>query len=325
MLDKLFSREINRRTGAHAISIYIDSATKTRKRSRSLGSSAIKASSSKNRGKNKTIITTKRAERSFFYRLNIRFPWLKLVTVIAIGIIMILDLCDLTISKTGDPYSKVRIAPMAKHVKATDRIFKGKMLAALTFDDGPYPETTARLLDILKQKDTLATFFTLGNKAAAYPDIIKREAGEYHEVASHTMYHQNLIRIPTASAVSDINEAKTTLSSILGHDPVYTRPPYGNTNDTVRTTVGTPIILWSVDTEDWKSKDVNSIIATAMSEVHDGAIILMHDIYPTTVDAVPILIDKLRENGYELVTLSELIKLRNAKLENGTSYYNFPP
>ena len=139
------------------------------------------------------------------------------------------------------------------------------------------------------------------------------------------MYHQNLIRIPAASAVSDINEAKSTLSSILGHDPVYTRPPYGNANDTVRTTAGTPIILWSVDTEDWKSKDVNSIIATAMSEVHDGAIILMHDIYPTTVDAVPILIDKLRENGYELVTLSELTKLRNIKLENGTSYYNFPP
>lgn len=323
MLDKLFSREINRRTGAHAISIYIDSATKTRKRSRSIGSSAIKASSNKNH--TKTKITTRRAERSFFYRINIRFPWLKLVAIIAIGVVVILDLCDLTISKTGDPYSKVRIAPMAKHIKATDRVFKGKMLAALTFDDGPYPETTSRLLDILRQKDALATFFTLGNKAAAYPDIIKREAKEYHEVASHTMYHQNLIRIPTSSAVSDINEAKSTLNSILGHNPFYTRPPYGNINDTVKTTVGTPIILWSVDTEDWKSKDVNSIIATAMSEVHDGAIILMHDIYPTTIDAVPILIDKLRENGYELVTLSELTKLRNAKLENGVAYYNFRP
>lgn len=325
MLDKLFSREINRRTGAHAISIYIDSATKTRKRSRSLGSSAIKASSSKNRGKNKTIITTKRAERSFFYRLNIRFPWLKLIAVIVVGVIVILDLCDLTISRTGDPHSKVRIAPMAKHVKATDRVFKGKMLAALTFDDGPFPETTSRLLDILQQKDVPATFFTLGSKAAAYPDIIKREAKEHHEVASHTMYHQNLIRIPAASAVSDINEAKSTLSSILGHDPIYTRPPYGNINETVRTTVGTPIILWSVDTEDWKSKDVNSIITTAMREVHDGAIILMHDIYPSTVDAVPILIDTLRENGYELTTISELVKQRGLKLENGTAYYNFRP
>ena len=325
MLDKLFSREINRRTGAHAISIYIDSATKTRKRSRSLGSSAIKASSSKNRGKNKTKITTKRAERSFFYRINIRFPWLKLVAVCIIGVAAIVDLCDLTISNTGDPYNKIRIAPMAKHVKATDRILKGKMLAALTFDDGPSPETTPRLLDILQQKDAPATFFTLGSKAAAYPDIIKREAKEAHEVASHTMHHQNLIRIPATAAISDINEAKSTLKSLLGHDPIYTRPPYGNTNDTVRTTVGTPIILWSVDSEDWRSKNVDSILATTMSEIHDGAIILMHDIYPTTVDAVPILIDTLRKEGYEFVTLSELTKIRDAKLENGASYYNFRP
>ena len=214
---------------------------------------------------------------------------------------------------------------MAKHIKSTDRIFKGKMLAALTFDDGPFPETTPRLLDILQQKDVLATFFELGSKVNAYPDITKRVEKEAHEVASHTMYHQNLIRIPATAAESDINEAKSAIKNTIGHDPIYTRPPYGNTNDTVRATVGTPIILWSVDTEDWKSKDVNSIVATAMSEVHDGAIILMHDIYPTTVDAVPILIDTLRNNGYELVTISELIKERGVKLENGTSYYNFRP
>ena len=319
MLDKLFSRELERRTGAHAINIYIETTANAKKRSRALGASAVKAT------KAKTKITTKRAERSFFYRLNVRFPWLKLVVVCLIGVVAIVDLCDLTISNTGDPYNKIRIAPMSRHVKATNRIFKGKMLAALTFDDGPSSETTPRLLDILQQKDAPATFFTLGSKAAAYPDIIKRQFKEAHEVASHTMYHQNLIRIPTASAVSDINEAKSILKSILGHDPIYTRPPYGNINDTVRATVGTPIILWSVDTEDWKSKNVDSIIATAMNEVHDGAIILMHDIYPTTVDAVPILIDKLRENGYELVTLSELTKLRNAKLKNGVAYYNFRP
>ena len=180
-------------------------------------------------------------------------------------------------------------------------------------------------IDILQQKDAPATFFTLGSKAAAYPDIIKREAKEAHEVASHTMHHQNLIRIPATAAISDINEAKSTLKSLLGHDPIYTRPPYGNTNDTVRTTVGTPIILWSVDSEDWRSKNVDSILATTMSEIHDGAIILMHDIYPTTVDAVPILIDTLRKEGYEFVTLSELTKIRDAKLENGASYYNFRP
>ena len=321
-LDKLFSRELQRRTGAHAVSIYIETTKTAKKRSRALGASAVKAASRK---KTSTKITTKRAERSFFYRLNIRFPWLKLVAVCFIGAVIILDLCDLTISKTGDPYNKIRIAPMSRHVKATERVLEGKLLVALTFDDGPSPETTPRLLDILQEKDAPATFFMLGSKAAAYPDIAKRALKEAHEVASHTMYHQNLIRLPAASATSDINEAKSTLKSILGRDVTYTRPPYGNINDTVRTTVGTPIILWSVDTEDWKNKNVDAIIATAMREVHDGAIILMHDIYPTTVDAVPILIDALRKNGYEFTTISELTKARNAKLENGVAYYNFRP
>ena len=330
MLDRLFSREIERRTGAHAISIYIENANNTKKRNRSLGKNALKASAEKPKKSKKspqkqTKITMKHSEGSLFHRLNIHFPWLKFYAVCFIGLVMILDLCDLTISKIGDPLSKVRIAPMARHLKATDRILEGKLLAALTFDDGPSPETTPRLLDILQEKDVPATFFTLGSKAAAYPDIIKREAKEYHEVASHTMYHQNLIRIPANAAISDINDAKNTLKDILKHDINYTRPPYGNTNDTVRNTVGTPIILWSVDTEDWKSKNVDAIIATAMSEVHDGAIILMHDIYPSTVDAVPILIDKLREKGYEFASLNELTRIRKTKLENGVSYYNFRP
>ena len=332
-LDKLFSREIERRTGAHTISIYIDNNKKTKKRNRSLGSSALKASSkskkqsrkTKNSSKNTTKVTIKHTEGSLFHRLNIRWPWLKLFAVIIIGVSMIIDFCDLTISRIGDPVNKVRIAPMAKHLKATNRVFEGKKLVTLTFDDGPSPETTPRLLETLREKDVLATFFTLGSMASSYPDIVKRANQEFHEIASHTTYHQNLVRISKDAAISDINGAKAIIKGLIGHDPIYTRPPYGNINDVVRTTVGTPIILWSVDTEDWKSKNVDAIIATAMSEVHDGAIILMHDIYPTTIDAVPILIDKLRENGYEFTTLSELTKIRNIKLQNGVSYYNFRP
>ena len=114
MLDKLFSREINRRTGAHAINIYIETSTANRrkKRSRAIGSQAIEAS------KTKTTITTKQ-QHSFFYRLNVRFPWLKLVATLAISLIIVLDLLSLTISKTNDPYNKIRIAPMSHHVQTT--------------------------------------------------------------------------------------------------------------------------------------------------------------------------------------------------------------
>ncbi|MBQ3353423.1 polysaccharide deacetylase family protein [Candidatus Saccharibacteria bacterium] len=214
---------------------------------------------------------------------------------------------------------------MARHVRITERDIRGKKLIALTFDDGPSPSTTPALLNILKMRDVPATFFVLGNMARNYPDIIKHASEEGHEIANHTMYHQNLIRISANSVQADINESRSVLEGILGQSPSLTRPPYGNINDNVRRSVGTPMILWSVDTLDWKTRDPDSILSVAMDEVHDGAIILMHDIYDTTVSAVPKLIDTMRQNGYEFVTISELVKERGITLEDGAVYYNFRP
>lgn len=265
------------------------------------------------------------SSRNFLSRLNTRFPWFKLFFVIFIGVVAILDLLDLTISRTNDPYDRIRIAPMSHHVRATERDIKGKKLIALTFDDGPSPVTTPKLLDILDSRDVPATFFMLGSMARNNPDIVKRALKEGHEIATHTMYHQNLIRLSASAAQSDIDEAKSVFNNILGSTPSLTRPPYGNVNDNVRRFVGTPIILWSVDTLDWKSRNPDAIVSTAASEVHDGAIILMHDIYDTSVEAVPKLVDTMRQNGYEFVTISELAKERGITLENGTVYYNFRP
>ena len=263
-------------------------------------------------------------DSSFFRRIDIRFPWLKIVAVLAIGILAILDLLDLTISKTTDPYNKIKIAPMAHHVRIK-RDFTGKKLIALTFDDGPSSTTTPRLLDILYKKDVPATFFMLGKMARANPDLVRRAEKEGHIVASHTMYHQNLIRIPANAAKDDIAESKTVFNDILGHEPTLTRPPYGNINGAVRNSVGTPMILWSVDTLDWQSKDPSAILAVTKEQIHDGAIILMHDIYDTTVDAVPLVIDELRKDGYDFVTVPELAKIRGISLQSGTAYYNFRP
>ena len=269
--------------------------------------------------------SSSRSEASFFHRLDVRFPWLKLLAVCLIGVFMILDLLDLTISKIHDPYDKIRIAPMSYHVRITKRILEGKKLVALTFDDGPSSATTPALLDLLYQEDVPATFFMLGNMARNNPDLVRRVESEGHVVASHTMYHQNLIRISASAAQSDINEAKEVFEDILGHGPSLTRPPYGNFNSTVRSSVGTPMILWSVDTLDWKNQSTEPIIQTALSQVQDGAIILMHDIYPTTVEAVPVLIQTLRDSDYEFVTIPELTKIRDIDLEDGAAYYNFSP
>lgn len=328
LLDKLFSREIERRTGAHAINIYIDSQTR-RKRNRSIGAIAVKNINAKpikttkpSRIITKTVITPK---GNFLHRIDVRFPWLKLITVCLIGVVAILDLCDLTISRTNDTPAKLKIAPMSRHVRVTERIIEGKKLVALTFDDGPSSETTPKLLDVLYQKDVPATFFMLGYMINANPELVKKVEKSGHEVASHTMYHQNLVRIPESAVQSDINEANNAFKNALGHLPKFTRPPYGNFNSIVSAKIGTPMILWSVDTMDWKTKTTESIVSTAMSEVYDGAIILMHDIYPTSVDAVPTLIDTMRQNGYEFVTIPELAKLRNISLVPGGAYYNFTP
>lgn len=312
ILDRLFSREINRRTGAHAINIYIESQSTSRQKSRSTGTKVLKA-------------TAEPDKTSLFHRLDVRFPWLKLAAVCIIGIVVLADLCNLTISRSGDPYDKIRIAPMSRHVRATERVLDGKMLVALTFDDGPSSATTPRLLDVLAANDVPATFFMLGNMARSNPDIVKNIKQAGHDIASHTMYHQNLVRIPTSAAQSDINEANSIIASIIGQGPSFTRPPYGNFNSAIQGLVGTPIILWSVDTLDWQSKDVGSIVATTLSQVHDGAIILMHDIYPTSVDAVPEIIKSLRGVGYEFVTISELAKYRHVALTPGAAYYNFRP
>lgn len=324
LLDKLFSKEITRRTGAHAINIYIENEQK-RKRSRARGKKAIASTNIAKNNKTKTTVTTKKLQGSFLQRLDTRFPWLKLIAVCIIGFVAILDLCDLTISHIDDTNNHIKIAPMSKHVRVTERILKGKKLIAFTFDDGPSNITTPKLLDILRDKDVPATFFMLGNMARNNPEIVKRAKKEGHIIASHTMYHQNLIRISAGAVQEDINETNAVFQNLIGQVPNLTRPPYGNINDNVRKFTGTPLILWSVDTLDWKNKNVDSILATTMSEIHDGAIILMHDIYSTSIDAVPVLIDTLRKNGYEFVTIPELAEIRGVNLTAGTIYYNFRP
>ena len=262
---------------------------------------------------------------AFLHRIDIRYPWLKLVAVWLLGLLAIVDLCDFTVPHIDDSSPRITIAPMSHHVRITKRDLSGKMLVALTFDDGPSSVTTPTLLDILRDEDVPATFFMLGNMARSNPDLVKRVKDEGHEIASHTMYHQNLSRLSSDAIKADISEANSVFQDILGSIPSLTRPPYGSTNDTVRADINTPLILWSVDTLDWKNKDPDTILSITMNQVRDGGIILLHDIHPTSVDAVPALITNLRSAGYEFTTVSELAKIRNVDLTPGTLYYNFNP
>lgn len=200
-----------------------------------------------------------------------------------------------------------------------------KKMVALTFDDGPSAATTSRLLDILAEKQVKVTFFVLGNMAQRSPALIQREVAEGHEVASHTMSHQNLIKLSAAGIQGEVSGADAVLQSAIGSAAKLVRPPYGSINDTVRANVGKPMILWTVDPEDWKYKNAATVKANVVSKTFDGAIILMHDIYGTTVDAVGGIIDELRAAGYEFLTVSEMAAKRGVVLQNGCSYGSFRP
>lgn len=201
----------------------------------------------------------------------------------------------------------------------------GRKLVALTFDDGPSPTQTPRLLQILREKNVKVTFFVVGNRAQKSPEILRQEEAEGHEVASHTMTHANLKRSTVEAIKWEAAAMNGVFTDILGHGPSLTRPPYGNISNDTRIYINQPLILWTVDPEDWKYKDANVVHRNVIRNTFDGAIILMHDIHATTVDAVARVIDDLKAAGYEFMTVSELAAARGVVLQNGVSYGSFRP
>ena len=157
----------------------------------------------------------------------------------------------------------------------------------------------------------------MGSRAQKSPEILRQEEADGHEVASHTMTHANLKRSTVEAIKWEAAAMNGLFTEILGHGPSLTRPPYGNISNDTRTYINQPLILWTVDPEDWKYKDANIVHKNIVNSAFDGAIILMHDIHATTVDAVARVIDDLRAAGYEFMTVSELAAARGVVLQNG--------
>lgn len=207
--------------------------------------------------------------------------------------------------------------PTPKKKKSSQK--KSKGMLALTFDDGP-SSFTNRLLDCLEENHAKATFFLVGTEANYFQDEVKRIDALGCELGNHTYSHENLTQLDADGIQSQISQVDQLLTELTGHGAAVLRPPYGAVNDTVVSAVSTPMFLWSVDTRDWETLDAQQTINTALSEAKDGAIILMHDIYSQTVDAAEVLIPKLLEEGYELVTVSELAKDKGIELKPGIAY-----
>ena len=186
-------------------------------------------------------------------------------------------------------------------------------MVALTYDDGPHAVYTGQILDILEEHGAVATFFEVAANLHKAPDAVRRAADLGCEIGSHSYRHANLGKMDQTAQQADQAAADAVFQEVLGTTPALLRPPYGSMNKTLKTTSGRSIVTWSIDPEDWRCRDADTVVSRIQAEKKlDGQVILLHSIYDSTVEATRTLVPWLLEQGYQLVTVSELIQYRFA-------------
>lgn len=190
---------------------------------------------------------------------------------------------------------------------------------ALTFDDGPSPETTPLLLDGLKERGAHATFFLIGEQISGAEELVLRMQDEGHQVGNHTFSHVRLDR-GSSAGMGELSKTDALLQELLGAGEYWIRPPWGFVSDTVRQSVDVPLIYWSIDTEDWSVRSAGKVARSIVQNAQDGDIVLLHDIYPSSVEAALQAIDELSAQGYQFVTVEELFALKGISPQSGRFY-----
>lgn len=212
----------------------------------------------------------------------------------------------------GQPDTKLAVVKKTSYSQVH---LSGKVLA-MTFDDGPHPSNTPRLLDMLKQRHLKATFFVVGQNAKEHPEILRRIIAEGHEIANHTWSHAYLTKLSVAAVRKEFADTRDVIIAATGVAPKISRPPYGAVNSAVKSLLmnefGYTTILWSVDPEDWKRPGVSVVTNRLVTGAHPGAILLAHDIHAPTIEAMPATFDRLLAQGYKFVTVSQLIQMEEA-------------
>ena len=178
---------------------------------------------------------------------------------------------------------------------------------ALTFDDGPHRIYTKNLLDGLRERGVKATFFVVGENIPGNEDLIRQMETDGHLIGNHTYDHADISRLSDEENCRELQKTSDLVKEITGHGTAYVRPPFGNWKDTMDCRVTMISVKWTIDTLDWKSKNVEAIIGKVMQQVSDHDIILMHDYYETSVEAALQIVDRLQEKGYKFVTVEDLI------------------
>lgn len=178
---------------------------------------------------------------------------------------------------------------------------------ALTFDDGPHPYYTEQLLDGLKERGVVATFFVTGEHASLHPDVIKRMQEEGHLIGNHTYTHMQLRSSNRAEFEEELRLTNQVIKEITGEDTLYVRPPYGSWDKSLEQELNMIPVLWTVDPLDWCSDDVACVVRSVTEKVEENDIVLLHDYYDSTVTAALKIVDELLEEGYTFVTVEEIL------------------
>ena len=221
----------------------------------------------------------------------------------------------------GSPAPETPVEPLPETQRVVDPT---RPMVALTFDDGPHAVYTDQILDILEKNGAVATFFEVARNLPKAPDAVRRAVDLGCEIGSHSYRHANLGKMDQAAQQADQAAADAIFQEVLGTTPTLLRPPYGSMNKTLKTTCGRSIVTWSIDTEDWLSKDADKVVASVQNAGNlDGQVILLHSIHGSTVEATEVLVPWLLEQGYQLVTISELIQLRFGDQVEPNRSYNY--
>lgn len=194
----------------------------------------------------------------------------------------------------------------AKSVTSREVVVEAPRIA-LTFDDGPHAIFTEQLLDGLKEKGVVATFFLLGCNIEGNEEIVSRMQKEGHLIGNHTDSHVQLTLLDSSTASEEISSTNMKIFNITGHMPEYIRPPFGCWNESIATNIDMTAVLWDIDPLDWKGKNTERIVSYICHNAEDGDIILLHDVYKTSVEAALEVVDYFKERGFEFVTVEELL------------------
>lgn len=221
------------------------------------------------------------------------------------------------------PYEDMQPKPADYKRKTSREIDPGKPMVALTFDDGPVPVYTNSILDTLEEYDVTATFFDVGQQMEKYPSVSRLEYASGCEVGSHSYSHGNFLDLSDTEIKKDVADTFEIFYKVLGTEPAYFRPPYGSYDDRTERLVSLPFVLWSLDTRDWESRNAEAVMKVIKDTGNlDGHIILMHSIHESSAKATAMLVPYLLEEGYQLVTVSQMIELRGG--ESPYSYFYAP-